>query len=177
MTPTKYNLPTIVFHWITAVAVIGLFALGLWMVDLGYYDAWYQQAPDIHRSIGILLAVLIVVRLLWQKASASPPPLPNHKPWERVSAKVTHWLLYGLVLAICISGYFISTAKGQAVEVFNWFSVPALVTSIDNLEDTSGLIHEICAFAVIGLTVLHAGAALKHHFIDRDRTLLHMFGK
>jgi len=177
MNATRYNLLTIFLHWITALAVVGLFALGLWMDGLGYYDAWYQKAPHIHRSIGLLLAGLIILRLIWRQVTTLPAPLDNHKPWERLSAKATHWLLYGLLLLIFVSGYLISTAKGKPIEVFNWFSVPSLISGVDNLEDLSGEIHELAAFSVIGLTLLHAAAALKHHFIDRDRTLLRMFGK
>jgi cytochrome b561 len=182
MTNSTYNPAAIVFHWVTALAVIGLFSLGLWMDGLSYYDAWYQKAPNIHRSLGILLAILIIARLLCRRLAKTPPPLPNHKSWERVSAKVTHWLLYGLLVLIVFSGYLISTAKGQPIEVFNWFSVPAMEAlnqkiPVENLEDVSGEIHEILAFTLIGITILHAGAALKHHFIDHDRTLMRMFGK
>jgi cytochrome b561 len=73
-----------------------------------------------------------------------------------------------------LSGYLISTADGRAIDVFNLFSVPALVSGFDNQEDIAGLVHQIIAYSLIALVVLHALAALKHHFIDRDRTLKRM---
>ena len=174
ISPTRYDLLTILLHWISAAAMLGLFALGVWMVELGYYHSWYNRAPDVHRSVGVLLTLLVLVRLVWRQAVALPEAPATHKPWERISGRVAHVLLYLLLLLVCFSGYFISSAEGQAVDVFNWFSVPALVSNTENLEDTSGLIHKIAAYIIIALTAVHACAALKHHFIDRDDTLLRM---
>ena len=75
------------------------------------------------------------------------------------------------------SGYLISTADNRPVEVFGLFSIPATITSIPKQEDVAGLVHLILASSVVGLALLHAAAALKHHFIDKDRTLKRIFGK
>lgn len=174
---SRYGLVAILFHWIIAVGVIGLFALGLWMDDLGYYDKWYRTAPHLHKSFGVLLIVLVALRLIWRLYNVRPAELESHKPWERVLAKITHLLFYLLLFSMLVTGYLITTAKGQALDVFNWFSIPSLVTSEANLEDIAGEIHEIIAFTIIGLAIAHALAALKHHFIDRDSTLLRMLGR
>lgn len=180
-TSGSYGLMAVICHWLAAVAVIGLFVLGLWMTDMTYYDPWYQRAPDIHRSVGIVLAILIVWRLLWRLANIQPSPLPSHKRREQNTARVTHLLLYLLLFGMFFSGYMITTAEGDALDVFNWFSIPAITTGrelgIKNLEDLAGDIHEILAFTLIGLAILHASAALKHHFIDKDRTLLRMLNR
>jgi len=76
-----------------------------------------------------------------------------------------------------LSGYLISTADGRPISVFGWFEVPALLTSIPNQEDVAGLVHEYLAWGLVILAGLHGLAALKHHFIDRDPTLLRMFGR
>ncbi|MDE0929149.1 MAG: cytochrome b [Halioglobus sp.] len=175
-TPAGYSIPFILVHWVTAIVVLGLFVLGLWMVDLGYYDPWYNRAPNIHRSIGVLITLVVVARMIWRKLSTMPESPKNHKPWERTAARLTHALLYLLLLLMGFSGYFISSAKGQAVDVFNWFSIPAITSSIENLEDASGLIHEIAAYVLITLTIVHASAAIKHHFVERDNTLKRMLG-
>ncbi|TQV84683.1 cytochrome b [Exilibacterium tricleocarpae] len=173
-TPTAYGSVAIVLHWLTALTVVGLFALGLWMVDLTYYDAWYQRGPDLHRSIGVLLAAVVILRLLWRLGNPRPTPLPSHRVWEQAVARGVHALFYILLLAMFASGYLITTAKGQGISVFDWFILPATITGIDNLEDIAGDVHEILAFTVIGLGAAHGLAALKHHFIDRDNTLLRM---
>ena len=180
-TNQSYGLVSIFFHWLTAVVVVGLFCLGWWMVDLTYYSEWYKTAPDIHRSTGILLAMLIVARLFWRLKNLEPESLSTHKGWEIKTAHIVHLLLYAMLFSMFVTGYLISTAKGQAIAVFNWFSIPAMVTgddlSIKNLEDKVGEIHEILAYILITLASAHALAALKHHFIDKDSTLTRMTGK
>lgn len=165
---------TIIIHWVTALAVFGLFGLGLWMVELTYYDEWYRKGPDLHRSIGVLLFLLTVARLTWRIGQTVPDDLPNHLPWEKRLAHVVHGLLYLLLFAIMISGYLITTADGRAVEVFGLFSVPATLHGIPNQEDMAGTVHFVLACTLIGLVVLHAAGAIKHHVIDRDRTLMRM---
>lgn len=169
-----YGSISILLHWLVAVAVVGLFGLGIWMVDLGYYDPWYQRAPDIHRSIGVLLFAVLLLRLAWRYGNPAPAPLG--KAWEQKSARLVHLLLYLLILALTVSGYLISTADGRAIDVFGLFSVPATLSGLEQQEDIAGEIHEILAWILIALSALHALAALKHHFIDHDATLKRMLG-
>jgi cytochrome b561 len=155
-----------------ALTVIGLFALGLWMVELSYYDPWYRRAPDLHKSIGILLFLTMLLRLIWRMIN--PQPLTEGKPREKKLAHTVHGLLYLLLFSLMISGYLISTADGRAIDVFNLFSVPAIISGLENQEDIAGLVHQILGYSLIALVVLHALAALKHHFVDRDQTLKRM---
>jgi cytochrome b561 len=147
------------------------------MVTLGYYDVWYHQAPEIHKSIGTLLFIVMVVRVVWRFISPPPKPLASYSRLTRISAVLAHIALYTVLFAILISGYLISTADGQAISVFGWFDVPASVTGLPQQADTAGTIHLYLAWAVVVLSVLHALAALKHHFIDRDVTLKRMLGR
>jgi len=171
---TRYGLIAKTIHWLVAVAVLGMFAVGVWMVGLSYYDDWYKDAPHYHKSVGMILVLVMLFRLVWRMVNVTPHSLSNHKPWEKIAASLTHVALYGLLFAIFISGYLISTADGRGIEVFNWFTVPGLGSFIENQEDIAGLVHEWLAYSLIGLVVLHAGAALKHHFIDKDETLKRM---
>ncbi|CAI1629923.1 cytochrome b [Serratia fonticola] len=168
---------SVLIHWLVALTVYGMFALGLWMVTLGYYDVWYHQAPEIHKSIGTLLFIVMVVRVVWRFISPPPKPLASYSRLTRISAVLAHIALYTVLFAILISGYLISTADGQAISVFGWFDVPASVTGLPQQADTAGTIHLYLAWAVVVLSVLHALAALKHHFIDRDVTLKRMLGR
>lgn len=169
-----YGLISILLHWLVALAVIGLFVLGLWMVDLTYYSPWYKTAPDWHKSIGVILAAALCFRLVWRLANPQPKAPSNHKPWEIRLAHITHFVLYSLLFGIVISGYLISTAKGQGISVFDWFEVPALITDLPQQADRAGRIHYWLALALMGLITLHVSGALKHHFIDRDPTLTRM---
>lgn len=172
----RFGIITIALHWLVAMTVVGMFALGLYMVDLTYYHDWYRSAPHLHRSVGILLFVLMSVRLLWRLVSPPPKALPTHQPWERISAHLTHWALYLLLFTAMISGYLITSADGSAIDVFNWFAVPSITGDQKGLEDTAGDIHEIATWAIIILAGVHALAALKHHLLDRDDTLRRMLG-
>ena len=162
-------------HWLTALTVVGMFALGLWMMELSYYDSWYRTAPDIHKSIGIALALVTLIRLVYKFAMPEPGALSGHSPLVRVAAKVAHSAIYVLLLVMFVSGYLITTAKGEPLVVFGgYLEISSVFSGVDNLEDKAGEVHEIAAFTLIGLAILHALAALKHHFIDRDDTLLRM---
>ena len=176
-TNKRYGLIAMSLHWLVALIVFGLFTLGLWMTGLDYYHQWYKQGPDLHKSIGILLFIAVLFRLFWRWFSAVPQALDSHKAWEVRLAHYAHLSLYFLLLAIMISGYLISTADGRAIDVFNFFSIPATITSIANQEDIAGQVHFVLALALIALVMLHVAGALKHQFIDRDNTLKRMLGK
>ncbi|MGI0119190.1 cytochrome b [Zooshikella sp. RANM57] len=175
-TKDEYGWISISLHWLVAISVIGLFILGLWMRSLSYYDPWYRLGPDIHKSIGIILFAVLVFRVLVRLFNPPPAPLPSLSKFERVAAHGVHLLLYLLLFCIMISGYLISTADGRSIEVFNWFSIPALVTGIEHQEDLAGEIHYYLALSVIILAVIHALAAFKHHIIDKDNTLKRILG-
>lgn len=171
----KWGWITIFIHWLTAMTVIALFVLGTWMVDLTYYDSWYRSAPHIHKSIGILLFLLTLFRIVWLCCKVKPAPL-SHSETERYIAGLVHWLLYLVLLSLMLSGYLISTADGRAIELFNWFEIPALLSGIEGQADVAGKIHYALAISLLVLVSLHAMAALKHHFIDKDKTLSRMSG-
>lgn len=175
-TASRYGAVAVMLHWIVALAVIGLAILGLWMVDLSYYSPYYRSAPFWHKSIGITLAVVLVVRLGWRAVNRRPAPLPGHQPWEKRLASLVHALLYILLAIIIISGFLISTATGQGVSVFGWFEVPAVLSGLPGQADRAGAVHYWVAISVLVLAGLHALGALKHHFIDRDDTLRRMLG-
>ena len=174
---SHYGIVSIVLHWLVAITVIGLFAVGFWMVDLSYYSQWYRTAPHWHKSTGILLAVVMLGRVMWRFISPPPQPLPDHKNWERKTAGAVHVVLYVAIFLLVVSGYLISTEDGRPISVFNWFDVPALGALFNNQADIAGVIHEYTAYGLISLAVLHALGALKHHFIDKDHTLKRMLGR
>jgi cytochrome b561 len=170
----SYGWVAILLHWVVAAGVIGLFALGVWMVGLTYYDPWYNRAPDWHRSIGMLLLGVLLLRFAWRLLVPRPAPEAGHRPWERVLGHAAHGLLNLLTLAVIVAGFLISSADGRPVAVFDWFSVPAAFDGFERQESVAGDWHRWLAYVLIGLAALHALAALKHHFVDRDRTLRRM---
>lgn len=174
---SRFGLISLILHWLIALVTLSLFVLGVWMVDLDYYSAWYQLAPWWHKSVGVCLFVLVLLRWYWQLFSPSPLALSTLPMWQRISAHIVHELMNILIVCICLAGYFIDTAKGHDLSVFDWFHIPATLTGIDNLEDIAGDVHAVAAYVLMGIVGLHVLAALKHHFINKDNTLLRMFGK
>lgn len=175
-TKENYGWLTIVLHWSVATLVIALFVLGYWMVDLGYYHAWYKQGPDLHKSIGIILFMLMIARVIVRLTSIQPISVTTHSSSEKALASLAHKLLFMIVFIVMCSGYLISTADGRAIEIFGFISIPSLGELFANQEDLAGVIHKYCAYFLIFTVLLHALAALKHHFIDKDNTLLRMLG-
>ncbi|VAW50956.1 hypothetical protein MNBD_GAMMA06-1628 [hydrothermal vent metagenome] len=145
------------------------------MVDLNYYDDWYQVAPAWHKSIGIVLASLLLFRILWMCFQIKPTPLIKNK-WVAQLTSLTHAGMLFLLVIIVISGYLISTADGRAIVVFDLFEIPATITSIKNQEDISGEFHFYMTTILMLIAGLHAVAALAHHFIYKDKTLSRMLG-
>ncbi len=161
-----------VLHWLSALTVFSLFMAGYWMVDLSYYSEWYNTIPHWHKSVGIILLLLTLLRLM-VKMSTQAPKIEGAL-WEKLTAKVVHALLYLLLFIIFVSGYMISTADGRGIDIFNWFTLPGLGSIIENQEDLAGVIHYYATYILVSLALLHALAALKHHFINKDNTLKKM---
>ncbi|MCM2343168.1 MAG: cytochrome b [Alphaproteobacteria bacterium] len=172
-TAERYGAVAIGFHWIVAVLVITLLAVGLVMTDM-------KPGPDMfkiyatHKSIGIMVLGLVVLRLLWKLTNPRPASLPTHRTWERLLAKAVHLFLYFAIIAMPLSGWIMSSAKGFPVSVFGWFTLPDLVAPDKDLSKAANEFHELIAYTLIVAIVLHFSGALKHHLIDKDGTLRRM---
>lgn len=171
-TQRRWGAVSILFHWVSALAIIGLFALGWWMTGLGYYDSWYNLGPWVHRSIGILLLLASLARVVWRLIQ--PTPVGQGSRLEVLAAHLGHIALYVILLVVLCSGYLISTANGRSISVFGWFDVPALLHGLPNQASIAGDIHWYSALTLVILAAGHALAAFKHHWIDRHDTLVRM---
>ncbi len=174
-TSQQFGLVSIGLHWLMALLLTGLFAVGLYMTRLDYYDPLYHRLPWWHKSIGLLIIMLLLVRVVWKLNNVHLAPLKTHQAWEVSLAQRIQYGFYGLILLIGISGTLISTAKGKGIEFFTLFEVPAVTQGIsEETADLIGAAHLIMAWMLASLVVLHAAAALKHHFFDKDNTLKRM---
>lgn len=174
--PAYYGWGAILLHWLMASGIFALYGLGLYLDTLSYYDPAYRTLPHLHKSGGVLLAGLLVVRLIWRACNPVPQSLSNHRRWEHLAARLGHASLYLILASVLASGYLISTADGRPISVFGWFNLPALPATLPRQEDLAGTLHFWAATTLIGLAALHALAALKHHWFDRDSTLKRMLG-
>ena len=165
---TGYTRVAIALHWTIAVLIIVNLTIGL------LHDSLLRGAIPLHKSIGMLVLLLSIVRLVW-RFTHRPPPLPaTVKRWEKGLAHAVHWLLYALMILIPLSGWVFTSAspKRHPLEFFGLFPLPMFPVTQD--KEVSQLVaerHEQLAWLMIALLVLHISAALKHRFLDRDRTL------
>ena len=171
-TKNGYGFVARLIHWVMAFAIFAMFALGYWMMTLTYVSPYYKTAPDLHRSIGLVLLTLLLVRFVWKLLNPTPST-SDLSELEHKGSAVVHWLFYALLLAVMVAGYLISTADGRAISVFGLFDVPSLYAQ-KGLEKTAGKLHWILAYLTIALAALHAGAALWHHFVKKDNVLMRM---
>lgn len=172
----RFGIIAIALHWSNALLMLGLFALGAYMTELKYLDPNYNISYRVHKSLGILVFELTLLQILWTISTYHPSPLAGHKPWEKAAARLVHLVLYGMMLLIPFSGYAISSAEGQGVDFFNWYTLPAMLPHREGLADTAGKVHYYLAYGTLVLVALHILAALKHQLIEQDGTLSRMLG-
>lgn len=169
----QFGWVSISIHWLMAIALIGLYFLGLYMVELDYYDPWYHKGLTLHKEIGVALTALMLFRLLWTFLQTRPEPLET-KQWKRMLAKLAHTSLYLTSIFLMLSGYIISTSQGQGIDLFNTIELPATFIANTDQSELLGQVHDLLASLFILLVTLHTIAALTHHFIFKDNTLKRM---
>jgi cytochrome b561 len=177
MTPTRehYSPFTLTFHWVTAILVLCQ-PLIVWLSD-GLPREEHGQWIMIHKSIGVTLLVLTLIRLSSRVSGHKALPLPDTTPvWQRLAARTTHVLFYVLLIAMPLVGWASSTAAGRAVEYFGLFQLPDLPLIPHDRSLAKALIsfHELAGLTLVGLVVLHILGALKHFLIDKDNVLHRM---
>lgn len=168
-----FGLITRGLHWLLALAILALFALGYWMVTLDYTSVYYNSAPAWHEAVGMVVFFLMMVRIGWRHSNRDPDA-SYLSMFERRTSKLMHWTLYLVIVGVLISGYLISTSDGRGIELFFGLEVPSLVQS-PGLATPAGTVHRYLSYLTLILAGIHTGAALKHHFVDRDPTLARMW--
>ena len=174
--PSRYTRTAISLHWLVALLVIATFALGWYMHDLKISPAKLQYY-SWHKWMGITVLALALLRLVW-RLTHQPPPLPASTPrWQALAASGAHWVLYGLIFAIPLSGWAYSSASGYPVVWLGVLPLPDWVPKDKALAAELKDLHEVLTQVLLVVVVAHVGAALKHHFIDRDGLLRRMWFK
>ena len=160
-------------HWGMALLILGMLAVGIYMVDLpGTPDKFTLYGW--HKSFGATILVLAFLRFCWRLTNPQPA-LPEHmKPLERLLAHLSHYALYGFMFLLPMSGWLMSSAAGFPVSVFGWFTLPDLIAPEKATRELFGLVHQYAAYLLIGLLVLHVAASLLHHFYHKDDVLRRM---
>jgi cytochrome b561 len=171
--PARYTHTAIALHWITALLIVAVFPLGVYMADLAL-SPFKLKLISYHKWLGVTVFLLLLARLAW-RAGHVPPPLPGSIPlWQRQAAHGLHLVLYLLLFAIPLTGWLMSSAKGFQTVYLGVLPLPDLIGKDKALGDLLRAAHETLNLMLLALLLAHVGAALKHHFIERDGILARM---
>ena len=168
----RYTRTAIALHWIAALLIVCNLALGITMINLAL-SPFTLRLYGWHKWIGITVFLTAAARLAWRWAN--PPPSPVAMPeWQRRAAAATHVALYVLMFAIPFSGWVYSSSTGVSVIYFDLVPLPDLVAKDKTLAVVLKAVHGTLNFTLLALVIVHAGAALRHGFVDRDGVLPRM---
>lgn len=172
-TTDSYGSVTKTLHWLIALLVLGMLIVGFVMASLPEGPTQHSLIAW-HKSIGMTLLLLMVIRLGWRFANP-PPALPATVPhWEHLAARSLQNLFYLLLFAMPISGWVMSSLGGHSVMVWGWFNAALPVAQNKQMADNVWTAHVVIAWVIIGCLALHIAAALKHHFIEKNNVLRRM---
>lgn len=170
----KYGGVAILLHWLIALMIVCTFTLGLVMVDIPGLTPAKLKYFSWHKWAGVTILALACLRLLWRLTHAAPPYPGGMPRWQIGAAHATHFLLYLLIFAVPLSGYFYTLSAGVPVVYLGLFPLPVLIAPHPEWKAALKLTHYVLNMTLLTLVCLHVLAALKHHFIDRDDILKRM---
>lgn len=170
----RYTKTAMLLHWLIAILIIAAFFLGLTMVDIKGITPTKLKYYSWHKWMGVTVLLLAVLRALWRINHRPPAHPPGMAPWQVKAADAVHYLLYFFIFAVPVSGYLYTTAAGVPVVYLGLWQIPALFEGTPELKALFKPVHYWLTMAMAAFVVAHVGAALKHHFIDRDGVLKRM---
>ena len=169
-TESRYGIIAIILHWTMALLLIGLLLLGLYMTRIPI-SIEKLKLYGWHKEYGELALMLALLRIMWRLGSIIPLLSDRIPLWQRIAAHSVHWAFYIFMFALPISGWLITSAAGLPVSFFGLFVIPNLITPQPDLQPLFTFIHKWISYGLIVTIFAHVGAALKHHFINKDDIL------
>ncbi len=173
-TRDEFGLISKLLHWLIALIMIALISIGWYMTGLSDQDILYWRLLDLHEFAGLLLFVLVPLKFVWRPFSPNPPYVPGLKSWERRTAQAVRVFFLTAMVLIPLSGFLFVASNGEAVELYGFITIPDIGQFSDANRKLLSNIHYYLSYVCAALIVLHILAALKHHFIDGNRTLRRM---
>lgn len=160
-------------HWAIALLMVAIATIGVLMVEMPNTPRKIEIYA-IHKSLGLTILALVVLRLAWRLHVGRPAPLARTSRWQPRIATLTHGALYLLLLAMPVSGWLFNSAAGYRLQWFGLFNLPALAGEDRGLRELAGSAHEAGFWLLLTLVIVHAGAAFYHHVFLQDATLTRM---
>lgn len=174
-TMESYTITAVVLHWVSAALIISAIPLGVYMHELAF-SPFKLKLYSYHKWIGVTVFMLALLRLAWRSFHPSPALPANMPSWEKKAAKAAHAVLYALMITIPAAGWLMSSAHGFQTVYLGVLPIPDLVGKDKELAEFLENAHALLNFALMAFVLTHAGAAFKHHFIDKDEVLKRMLG-
>lgn len=171
--PEHWGHVSIALHWLTFALVLGMALVGLLMVEMPN-GPLKLQVYSLHKSVGLTVLALTALRLLWRATTKVPVPVPATPLWQKRIAWATHNALYALLLAVPLSGWWFNSAAGFPLRWFGLVKLPKLTDFDVGTKALARDAHEFLFYALASLVLIHAAAALWHHYRLKDRTLVRM---
>lgn len=171
--PSTYTGIARSLHWLVGLGMLATFGVGIYMSDLPFSPA-KLQIYSWHKWAGVTLFLLSVLRLAWRLTHQPPGAVAGMPAWQHAAAEWMHRLLYVLMLAIPLSGWLMSSAKGFQTVYFGILPLPDLIAKNVALSEILEKVHGSLNLLMVTMVALHAAAAIKHHIIDRDEVLVRM---
>jgi cytochrome b561 len=171
--PERWGAVSQLFHWACAALIVALGSLGLYMTELTSQVARIRLYA-LHKSLGLTLLALVLLRLLWRWTHTVPGPVPGTKRHLRLAADGMHGLLYTLMIAMPLTGWLINSTSGYPLQWFRLFNLPAIAAKDEHLNGIAKALHEFGFWTLVVLVAGHVGAALYHHVFLQDGTLRRM---
>jgi cytochrome b561 len=171
--PTRYNSIAQIFHWVTAALIITQFVLARMAKDLPLGGRKLELLAR-HKSVGMTVFMLAVLRLAWRLFKKAPPLPANMPKLERLGAHLSHWALYALIFLMPVTGWLMSSAKNYSVSWFHLFTWPNLIAPNERAFEVLKTVHDSLATVLFVVAIVHMLAALKHHFWHKDDVLKRM---
>ena len=172
-TDARWGPVSQLLHWLVVLLILVQATAGLLMTEM-------RNSPDkvqvyaLHKSFGLTILVLAILRLAWRWYAGTPRPVPGMPRWQERVARLSHWGLYALLFAIPISGWLLNSVAGYPLQWFGLFNLPALVGQDQDLRETARDLHALLFWTLVALALAHAAAAFYHHLFQRDATLARM---
>lgn len=177
-TTETYSRVAIWLHWLIALMIIGQIIGGKVMMAMEP-NATKFELFQLHKSFGFIILALSLLRLLWRLTHKTPALPAGMKPYERLGAKLSHIGFYVLMIGTPLAGWIMVSVATPRIttKIFKTLEVPHLpgFPQTEAFGDLMKEVHEYMAYAIVALLILHIGAALKHHFVNRDDVLTRMF--
>lgn len=169
----RFGWPTRALHWLMAVLILGALPLGIYLSEIepSLSTLWLF---GLHKTVGITILSLAVLRVLWHRLSPPPAPIGGVPAWQAAAARWTHRALYALMFAVPLSGWFASSATGIDTVIFGRWTLPRIAPVSEAWEEAGFEVHEALTTLLIAVIALHVAGAVHRAAVRRDRTLRRM---